>query len=165
MNNLNVFKSPKLSLRYPSNWSAIIRTFFRSFKWAYQRVTRGFADYDVWDFDGFLLNILANGLEHLADTTISYPGDEEFPTYESWIKYLREMAMCFRKADEGNDYFPHPKQDLWWNELNQKNSNLDIDDNIVTDMLKEAHENENKREEQLVIGLDKLKHVFFHLWD
>ena len=165
MNNLNVFKSPKLPLRYPSNWSAIIRTFFRSFKWAYQRVTRGFADYDVWDFDGFLLNILANGLEHLADTTISYPGDEEFPTYESWIKYLREMAMCFRKADEGNDYFPHPKQDLWWNELNQKDSNLDIDDNIVTDMLKEAHENEDKREEQLVIGLDKLKHVFFHLWD
>lgn len=163
MNNLNVFKNPKLPLKYPSNWGAIIRTFFRSFKWAYQRVTRGFADYDVWDFDSFLLNILANGLEHLADTTMSYPGNEEFPTYESWAKFLREMAMHFRKAYEGNDYFLHPKEDLWWNEFKQKGDN--VDDNIVTDMLKEMHENEDKREEQLIIGLNKLKHVFFHLWD
>ena len=94
---------------------------------------------------------------------ILLPGNEEFPTYESWIKFLREMAMHFRKAYEGNDYFSHLKQDLWWNEFEQKGNN--VDGNIVTDMLKEANENEDKREEQLVIGLNKLKHVFFHLWD
>lgn len=163
MNPLNVFNNPKLPLKYPSNWGKRITMFMRSFKYAYQRATKGFADCDLWDFDSYLLYILSHGLEAFANTTIGYPGNKEFPTYESWSRYVREMAMHFLKAQESNDYFLHPKEDEWWAEVQKTKG--EVDETIVSAMIEEAKENQDKREAQLTLGLYKLQHVFFHLWD
>ena len=162
MNRLNVFNNPKLPLKYPENWIKTFRMFRRSFKYAYQRITRGYSDSDLWDFDTYLLELFTHGLSDFADRTIGYPGDDEFPTYESWTKFLHELALHFLKANECNDYFPHPAQDAWWNELYNCNK---ASDEKVAAMIKESNEIALHREEELNIGLNKLKHIFFHLWD
>lgn len=79
--------------------------FFRNFKYAYQRITRGYADIDIWDFDYYLSYIISNGAKHLADTTCSHPIDK---TYEEWQEYLREMASHFDKMIELQENFEDP---------------------------------------------------------
>ena len=74
MNELNVFNNSWSPWKYPSNWIRNARVFFRQFKWAYQRITRGYSDPDIWDFDTYLANLMSGDIEHLANITISYPG-------------------------------------------------------------------------------------------
>ena len=54
MNKLNVFNTQWCPWKYPNNWIRNARLFFRQFKWAYQRMTRGFCDFDTWDLDSYL---------------------------------------------------------------------------------------------------------------
>lgn len=51
---MNILKFGYSPWKYPSNWFENIRQFFRNIKFAYQRVTRGYADPDIWDFDSYL---------------------------------------------------------------------------------------------------------------
>lgn len=95
----------------------------RMFKWAYQRVIRGYADCDVWDFDCFLANIIPAALRQLAEG-YSYP--HEFNTPEEWSKWLIETAELFEQAYEGD--FLCIKEE--WEERQQKL-------NIAFDRLKE----------------------------
>lgn len=41
-------------------------------KWKRQRITRGFADYDWWDLDAFLANLICNSLRHYANNTCGW---------------------------------------------------------------------------------------------
>ena len=99
--NLNVLKRWYLPWRYPSNWLKNIRHFFKSWKWAYQRVVRGYADCDVWNLDLYYSSIITGTLRKLAGSTISYPPglikkiygptDEEF-AFQAWKDYMNEIA-------------------------------------------------------------------------
>jgi hypothetical protein len=42
-------------------------------KYFYQRLTRGWCDADVWNFDGYLARVIAGGCRRLRDTTYGYP--------------------------------------------------------------------------------------------
>ena len=161
MHQLNVFNNPKLPLRYPGNWIKRIRTFFRSFKWAYQRATRGIADCDCWDWPENILAYLDGGLDWFTKNTISYPGNDEFPTYESWINYLSQIKDLLYRANETNEYYATPMGDLWWQGvLNGKE-----DAKLVRNMLIESDENEKQRQQDFDKAWEMLGHVFWHLWD
>lgn len=167
MNKLNVFNQSYSPWKYPSNWIRNIRLFGRQFKWAYQRIVRGYCDYDVWDLDTYYLDLFYETLNHLADTTHGYPGNKEFPTPEAWDKYLRDMAMDFYKANEVNDYYSHPACDLWWESIKNKDitKTINTDNHYSSAMIAEANKNEEKRIQDMENGLEKMKAVFFHLWD
>lgn len=90
-----------------SNWWANIKWFFRSFKLAIQRVKRGYCDIDLWDFDDYIIRMLALGLEDFADKTWSYPGpgyaggeDDEEKDFEAWKSDLRRASMNFFQSIE-----------------------------------------------------------------
>ena len=106
MNRLNVFNNTYYRWRYPSCWWKNIKIFFNSFSAAYQRITRGFCWWDVWDFDTYLAELMAQGLVVLADEGYGYPGDEEFSTPEKWHDYLYTISNCFRfyLDDHYNEY-------------------------------------------------------------
>ena len=106
MNRLNVFNNTYYRWRYPDCWWKNIKIFFSSFREAYQRITRGFSYCDVWDFDTYLAELMAQGLNVLADDGWGYPGDEEFPTKESWEEYLHDVSNLFRfyLDDHYNEY-------------------------------------------------------------
>ena len=163
MNKLNVFNNPKLPWRYPSNWIKHVRMFFRSFKYAYQRITRGFADCDIWDLDSYYLDIFNGTLNYLADHHCGYPGHGEFDTDEKWTAYLKEMAQKFYQANESNEYYDTPNEKKWWKWI-EENSNSE-DNPYSKDMFNEEKFLAWRREQDMREGLDMMKHIFFHLWD
>ena len=102
-----MFKS--IPLRRPINK---IKYLFKCIKWAKQRITRGYADSDVWNIDEWFLRCVPGMLEQLANTTNSYPGkflsyvdhiitiEEDDDAAEKWSAELKEMAHLLREADE-----------------------------------------------------------------
>ena len=172
-NRLNVFQQTYLPLRYPANWIRNWRIFYRQFKWAWQRATRGFCDYDVWDLDCYLLDLLHATLNKLAATANGYPGNDEYPTYESWTQDLRELAQKFYQANECNDFYPTPKESIWWEAVKNKENWIDEDTHTwkdpvpdcSKDMLAEEIDNGAKRQQDFEEAWEKLGKIFFSLWD
>ena len=76
----------------------------------HKRITRGWAYSDVWGMEEWFYDVIPDMLDCLADRSHGYPGNEEFPTYESWAKYLRNIANDLRlcseeSADKMNEYY------------------------------------------------------------
>ena len=93
MNKLNVFSNTDGFGRISGN----IEYFFDNIKYAKQRITRGFADCDVWDYNSYLKKLFADGLVYLADNLLSYP--ERYGSAENWKKELKRIAGLVRKLD------------------------------------------------------------------
>ena len=161
MNQLNVFNNPYSKWTYIPGWPKNIRMFFRSFKYAYQRVTRGVADCDYWDLDHYFLEVFVQGLDLLIKKQHGYPGNEQFPTPESWDKYLQDMRDCFYRANESNNYYPTPKENIWWHGVEAGEEDPDA----AKEMCNEAMSNTEKRQKDLEKGLEMMKPIFFYLWD
>lgn len=169
MNKLNVFNQSYSPWRYPSNWIRNMRLFGRQFKWAYQRITRGFCDYDVWDLDSHLSELLIQTIKQLAKTSHGYPGTEEFPTYESWENYLVDIV---HKLEYSLNDLPNEYETAWLKTW--ENENLDKivkkdktpeEEEITKKYLdKEAYNDKLKREAQNE-ALRMIYHVYNHLWD
>lgn len=86
---------------FPYNWKRFhgfignLKRIPRMLKWAYQRVMRGYADCDVWNFDGFLAAVIPAGLRELAELH-SYPFS--FDSHKEWSKWLIETAELFEEV-------------------------------------------------------------------
>jgi hypothetical protein len=72
-------------------------TYTRAARWAYQRVTRGYADCDLWSLDHYLNSILVPALTQFKDRAHSYPGEL---TFEAWKAQLDVMIAGFQAADD-----------------------------------------------------------------
>lgn len=165
MNKLNVFNNAKLPWRYPVNWGRRVKNFFYSFKYAYQRITRGFSDKDVWNLDEYYLNLFSAAIRQLAQYHNAYPGNEEFDTDEKWTEYLYKMSFDLKMASEWNDLYPTPAADAWYDGF-QKGKYGFGEKNLQSEKMQEEAKNINElRERHLQEGLNAFSHVFRHLWD
>ena len=165
MNNLNVFNQLYSPWRYPSNWINNGRLFFRQFKWAYQRVTRGYCDYDVWDLDTHLTEYLAQTIEHLAKTSHSYPGDEKFPTYEAWENYLMEIV---NKLKYSLSELPNEYEEEWlktWDHNNIDKEKTPEEKEITNKFIETELANGNKKREAQNEALKMIYPIYNDLWD
>jgi hypothetical protein len=78
-----------------------VRDFFKYLpkflKCCWQRITTGLCDYDVWNFDDHLSEIIANGCKKLRDRGISYPGGSQVggATPEEWAQTLTQIIEGF----------------------------------------------------------------------
>ena len=172
MNKLNVFNNPYYKWYYPDCWIKNLRMFFRSFKWAYQRITKGFANCDTFDLDGYYLDIFTGTLNHLADNHWGYPGNDEFPDDESWTRYLKNIAEKFYKANETNEAYPTPEADKWWEwiKAHPKENVFAVDGKKEENpygkaMFEESNAIDIQRDKEMREGMNMLKHVFWSLWD
>ena len=93
MNKLNVFSNKGGFRRLSKNTVY----FFHNLKYAKQRVVRGFADCDIWDFSFYLKKLFSDGLDCIADDLHGYP--ESYGSVENWEKELRRIADLVRKLD------------------------------------------------------------------
>ena len=112
-NKLNVFKYGIYSWKYPRNWFSNIGMFFRNLKRAKDRATKGFCDWDIWDLDVWLLELLPASLKEFKDKTQGYP--DELGSYEEWIKTLEKIIAHFDEAnkiitDDGETLNPYAKE-------------------------------------------------------
>ena len=106
-------------------------------KWSYQRVARGFCDWDAWDLDHFYLELIIESLKHFKKCTHTYPGREEYgKTSEDWDRYLEAIIV-----------------DL---EFVQRNA---------PDFLNESKVPYKVVEKRLARAMTRLVNVWFDLWD
>lgn len=76
---------------------------FRSIKFAFQRMKKGYCDYDTWDIDSYLDKILPGMLRQMARETISAPvrvedGKIHQLTDDEWKSELRQAALMIEMA-------------------------------------------------------------------
>lgn len=101
MIEMNVLK-PCLGLRwYLTHPIVFFRELLRGFKYAWQRVTKGYSYYDSMDMDYFLLHVIPGMLRDVANAE-AYP--ELFNTYENWSDYCSSLADVFESLQEENWY-------------------------------------------------------------
>lgn len=94
-NQLNVFTLGYDSWRRPHNWPHNIKNFFRTIKWAWQRATKGYCTWDLWDLDAHLIQLLPTALRDFKKDNIGHPAEL---TPEEWDKTIDEMIDHFEKA-------------------------------------------------------------------
>ena len=90
---------------------------FRSIRWAWQRLTRGWDDRAIWSIDHWLAKNLSEMLPELAKVSHGWPAvlvnqaglykglDPSF-TFEDWQKELRKAGALFGRvaAEDYGDY-------------------------------------------------------------
>lgn len=97
------------SFSIPESVYTVVRFFYnapvthivRSVETKIQRMQRGWGDTDTWNMDVYLARVIGGQLAYLAENTHTYPGNDEFPTPESWSAALTENSkMLLVYADE-----------------------------------------------------------------
>lgn len=120
----------------------ILRRIYNQIKYFIQRGKRGYSDFDLMDFDAYLLELIPNALKdfnHKRDTYPSELSDEE------WNDILNKIIFCFENANDLAVFFINSPE-----EESQKSNKL-----------KEKEEYIQKNLEQ---GFKLLLKYFHDLW-
>ena len=172
INNRNVFKFYPHNWKRPSNWWGNIKDFFRSFKFAYQRITKGYCDYDLFSISDWFLEVFPDMIKEFRENTIGYPYDM---TEEQWMKYLKEMESHFLNAYvDYEDSSPEAKKE--YDELYGEFSTLERFKNSIEHKDKDREkkvkayyekvkEHDKYKQEELKKGMDMFQKRFWDLWD
>ena len=99
-------------LRESSKLIGRIKHTKRCLRWSLQRITRGYAECDRWDMDGYLSHLFPEMLQDLRDNRMgspSYLGEDYMnedgilvndTCHEEWDRILDRMIFLWREADE-----------------------------------------------------------------
>lgn len=106
-----------------------IRALFKYLKkrlcWSWQRITRGYADCDVWDMSSFLQNLLPEMLQNMKDNrngSPSYLGENYInedgilvndTCHEEWDQILDQMIFLWREANEETCTRANPFEEVY----------------------------------------------------
>ena len=72
----------------------------RSFKWLWQRMTRGWADCDTWSADAYLREVIPQMLEHLRDYMPGHPYGLTKKKWDGILTKIVEGFDAYRKINE-----------------------------------------------------------------
>ena len=157
MKDLNIFKQRYVYRNPLRN----IKDFLRRFKYAYQRITKGYCDTDLWNLDYYLICLLSEALKELSETTYSYPMNL---TEEEWRQKLLEMSNHFSNISEytDNDINNRAEKsfDAYWD-----SRGTDKEDKLYNNWIEISKDAFKFREEEKNKALDMIKEWFFDLWD
>ena len=105
----NIWNKRDFALAGFKGW---VKHFFRCIKWSRQRITRGYADSDVWDMDAFLQKLIPDMLENFKDNHHGAPtclGEDEDTANAEWDRILDKMIFLWRES--GKDLSPKKYRD------------------------------------------------------
>lgn len=126
-----------------------IKQFFKNCKYAWQRATKGYSDWDTWSLGTYYSDIISNSMTQFANETNSYPCGM---TYDEWVEKIRSIA---HKIKASNDY-----EDKYWEEISLL-SDLELErPECVNKHLKEEKEANKITAE----GYKKLADIIYLLW-
>ena len=170
-NKLNILKVGYIGWRHPFY---NIRQFFRNIGFAWQRATRGYCDYDLYELHYFYHSLMIASLEKFRKTTHSFPVGL---TPNEWDKILRQIIDTLREG------LPDSHTNEWWDqfdfywqthtireELPDGSVKVDCEEDPQMLNLKEKWLAEEKRiqdfeNEKVKEGMELLLQYWNHLWD
>jgi len=164
---LNCFHYSIRPWKYIHNWPSNIRQFFRNLRFAWQRATQGYCDYELWNMNDYLATLLADMLDDLAANGMGYPGIEPYDTPEKWEDDLKNQAFLLRAAlDEDNSFWDNPYYNAYMAELETRVYNTGEG---VSELARKYMDYDNevykKKQECMDKVLDWLKKNYNSLWD
>lgn len=75
------------------NFFRNIKQIFENIKQVKQRIKYGICNYDCFDLDSYLANVMQKGFLTLSNQAHGWP--EKYETYEDWVKQLKDLAeLC-----------------------------------------------------------------------
>ena len=89
----------RLLLPFDRAWYWLVDKWNR-FRYRCQRFQRGYSDYDVWDFQTWLVHMLRPMLENMINHLYTYP--EEL-TSEQWHAILQDMVYLLSLMDTDDE--------------------------------------------------------------
>lgn len=162
---MNILKNYPYAKRYylTHPWKIVSQT-FRNIKFAWQRITKGYCEYDYWDIDCYLLKLLPELFDDFRRNLHGYPYSF---TEEEWDNFLlKEVIEPLRNArDDQNveiNEFEEKIHDYFKNKpLTDMNCPQELWDNYM------ARENEitNWRDKQMRKGFVAIITEFWSFWD
>ena len=146
MSELNIFKKGY------HNWGCPIhniKQFFRNCKYAWQRATKGYSDWDIWDLGTYYSDLISNSMTQFADETNSFTYGM---SYDEWVNKIRSIA---NKIKASNDY-----EDKYLEEISSL-SDLELERKEYTD----KHLKEEKEANRITVeGYKELGEIVADLW-
>ena len=176
---MNVFNYWKkcYNFKNPLNWWRLPRYWFKSLKYAYQRATKGYSDWDMWGLHDFYLRLVSNSLNEFADKRYGSPDED----HDKWTALYKEIASKFYSALEENEFYKNEYADAFFNSAEQLDFKFEKLENghyklvacVRKDNAEEIPKLYREREEEnfklrdcdMKVGFDMLKEVFWDLWD
>lgn len=162
MNNVFKFGYIKGSGIYKLKWLPHnIKQFFRNFRYAWQRATKGCCQYDLWSLDEFYTNLFIQSLTDFVNSDLHGAPyefyNEETGSIEAWRDHLKEIIQHFQNSKEN---FEELDEEIGtvesWENLSEEKRQERVNKLIKLDRW---------REKELKTALDMLKEVYFGLWD
>ena len=143
MSRLNVFKYGYNTWKRPRNWLPNIRQFFRTMRYAWDRATKGYCRWDLWDLQDFHTDLIIESLEDFKKDAKGYPArlDPEFdnPSYPTgvvpdegdepsigsikWNEILDEIILHFKNFRDSEDVHPNPFEEAWFARMEELREN------------------------------------------
>lgn len=158
----------------------IPRDTYNKIKWFIQRGKRGYADCDIWNFSGYLSNILVNGLKELKDQVHGHPIsidcshhtvdiEGESKGTKKWKKIIDKMIWTFEVTNKilERDWIP-VFDEKYRIELRDYVKRLNRRDKkpLFDDLPKRKYHLMTKREMQKYnSGWKLFKDYYINLWD
>ena len=132
---------------------------FRNFKMVWQRATKGYCDYDVWDFNiSFLKTVPA------VSWILIILAFQRGKTEAEWREKLNEIIRLFTFAREGreNEYEFDYQNELM--RLAFDDDSMPENKELINNYLEREREIGKEKADALNNGMDLFKEAFWGLW-
>ena len=143
---------------------------FRSIKYAYWRITRGFCPYDTWDWYTYMAQLIHDSLIYLADnhcgTMMEYENNDE-----GYTEKLKEIANTILNATDYEEKYDNPFRELYYKDLENvslKNKSIDFsktDKALFNHYIFVEQRNAKKATDDLKEAFTWIVDHWFDLWD
>ena len=163
LHNLSVFQYPYKWKSWRGFWKNLIY-FFKCLRPAWHRATRGYCGMDTWNADSTICAYLIKVLTEYRNVTNGFPGDNNFPTFESWI-------ACIDEIIDNLIYAQTPLEDLCgWTEMvdtfqyKPRETWTAAQEEAYKNWCKELVEIKDKQEVARMKAFTMLSHNLPHIW-
>ena len=149
-----------------------IKQFFRNLKYAWQRITRGYCDADLWDLNDYYCTLIENSLRDFNQRRHGYPIGLEEEEWNTKIQHIVQLLNKYRVASANemeaieDEYSDKLEKTRRVEELSDGSKQVQYEDSILLNEFTEAMTEINKKRNEIRHqAFAELDEILDDLWD